>query len=179
LVGQDAAFHVPQFHEPVTSDRYAGNWPTEAFRKVGVTVKPSDWTRSKIYLAALPMVMSNQVELLDLPRLLTQLRSLERRKRRQGKDTVDAPPRQHEDVANSAYGALVLAALEGRNVVRVRKAIWGFVTRVRGNPLSHPLLAFDTLLRGQTLGGGVRRTLGLLGSPRDPPAVPDNEWHPG
>jgi len=62
LVGQDAAFHVPQFHEPVTSDRYAGNWPTEAFRKVGVTVKPSDWTRSEIYLAALPMVMSNQQE---------------------------------------------------------------------------------------------------------------------
>ena len=108
-----------------TSDRYAGSWPTEAFRKVGVTVKPSDRTRSEIYLAALPMVMSNQVELLDLPRLLTQLRSLERRKGRQGKDTVDAPPRQHEDVANSACGALVLAALEGHNVVRVRKAIWG------------------------------------------------------
>ena len=106
-----------------TSDRYAGSWPTEAFRKVGVTVKPSDRTRSEIYLAALPMVMSNQVELLDLPRLLKQLRSLERRKGRQGKDTVDAPPRQHEDVANSACGALVLAALEGRNVVRVRKAI--------------------------------------------------------
>jgi hypothetical protein len=108
-----------------TSDRYAGSWPTEAFRKVGVTVKPSDRTRSEIYLAALPMVMSNQVELLDLPRLLKQLRSLERRKGRQGKDTVDAPPRQHEDVANSACGALVLAALEGHNVVRVRKTIWG------------------------------------------------------
>ena len=108
-----------------TSDRYAGSWPTEAFRKVGVTVKPSDRTRSEIYLAALPMVMSHQVELLDLPRLLTQLRSLERRKGRQGKDTVDAPPRQHEDVANSACGALVLAALEGRNVLRVRNAIWG------------------------------------------------------
>lgn len=36
---------------------------------------------------------------------------MERRKGRQGKDTVDAPPRHHEDVANSACGALVLAGL--------------------------------------------------------------------
>ena len=25
-----------------TSDRYAGSWPTEAFRKHGITVEPSD-----------------------------------------------------------------------------------------------------------------------------------------
>jgi hypothetical protein len=94
----------------VTSDRFAGSWPVEAFRKMGITVEPSDRTRSEIYLTALPMVMSGQVELLDHPRLLKQLGSLERRKGRQGRDSVDAPPRQHEDVANSACGALVLAA---------------------------------------------------------------------
>jgi len=95
----------------VTSDRYAGSWPMEAFRRVGITVKPSERTRSEIYLAALPMVMSGHVELLDAPRLLKQLGTLERRKGRQGKDTVDAPPHHHEDVANSACGALVLAGL--------------------------------------------------------------------
>jgi hypothetical protein len=108
-----------------TSDRYAGSWPTEAFRKVGITVTPSDRTRSEIYLAALPMVMSGQVELLDLPRLLKQLGSLERRKGRQGKDSVDAPPRQHEDVANSACGALVLAGLDSRRGFVMREALWG------------------------------------------------------
>src|SRR6185369_12478258 len=108
-----------------TSDRYAGSWPTEAFRKVGIKVEPSERTRSEIYLAALPMVMSGQVELLDLPRLLKQLGSLERRKGRQGKDTVDAPPRQHEDVANSACGALVLAGLARTKEIRISKAIWG------------------------------------------------------
>lgn len=46
-----------------TSDRYAGSWPTEAFRKVGITVTPSERTRSEICLAVLPMVMSAQVEL--------------------------------------------------------------------------------------------------------------------
>jgi hypothetical protein len=95
----------------ITCDRYAGDWPVEAFRKHGITVKPSERTRSEIYLAVLPMIMSGQVELLDQPRLLKQLASLERRKGRQGKDTVDAPPRQHEDVSNAACLALTLAGL--------------------------------------------------------------------
>jgi hypothetical protein len=94
-----------------TSDRYAGSWPVDAFRKHGITLKPSERTRSEIYLAALPMIMSGQVELLDHPRLLKQLGSLERRKGRQGRDSVDAPPRQHEDLANSSAGAVVLAGL--------------------------------------------------------------------
>ena len=57
------------------------------------------------------MIMSGQVELLNHPRLAKQLASLERRKGRQGKDSVDAPPRQHEDVANAACGALALVGL--------------------------------------------------------------------
>jgi hypothetical protein len=108
-----------------TSDRYAGSWPTEAFRKVGITVTPSERTRSDIYLAALPMIMSGQVELLDLPRMLKQLGSLERRKGRQGKDSVDSPPRLHEDVANSACGALVLCVLDTMREVKARTAVWG------------------------------------------------------
>jgi len=108
-----------------TSDRYAGSWPTEAFRKVGITVTPSERTRSEIYLAALPMIMSGQVELLDHPRLLKQLASLERRKGRQGKDSVDAPPRQHEDVANSACGAICLAVLDRTHELIIHDAQWG------------------------------------------------------
>jgi hypothetical protein len=108
-----------------TSDRYAGSWPVEAFRKVGITVEPSERTRSEIYLSALPMLMSGQVELLDLPRLLKQLGSLERRRGRQGKDQVDAPPRQHEDVANAACGALVLAGLAPRSKTRMVHALTG------------------------------------------------------
>lgn len=123
-----------------TSDRYAGSWPVEAFRKVGVTVAPSERTRSEIYLAALPMVMSGQVELLDLPRLLKQLASLERRKGRQGKDTVDAPPRQHEDVANSACGALVLASASHRSAaddVRDLRALQAINATRRPSPWGH------------------------------------------
>jgi hypothetical protein len=96
------------------SDRFGGDWPTEAFRKAGnVTILPSERTRSEIYLAALPMIMSGQVELLDHERLFKQIGSLERRKGRLGKDAVDAPPgkHHHEDIANAAMGALVEVGL--------------------------------------------------------------------
>jgi hypothetical protein len=93
-----------------TSDRYAGSWPTEAFRKVGITVEPSTRTKSEIYQDCLPLVMSGTCELLDHARLLKQFGGLERRTARGGKDSIDHPPRQHDDVANAAAGALVLAA---------------------------------------------------------------------
>ena len=94
-----------------TSDRYAGSWPTEAFRKVGITVEPSTRTKSEIYQDVLPLVMSGTCELLDHARLLKQFGGLERRTARGGKDSIDHAPRQHDDVANAAAGALVLAAL--------------------------------------------------------------------
>jgi hypothetical protein len=98
-----------------TSDRYAGSWPTEAFRKVGITVEPSERTKSQIYQDCLPLVMSGTCELLDHARLLKQLGGLERRTARGGKDSIDHPPRHHDDVANAAAGALVLASAEPKN----------------------------------------------------------------
>src|SRR5690606_19991678 len=55
-----------------TSDRYAGSWPTEAFRKVGIAVEPSARTKSQIYQDCLPLIMSGACELLDHARLLKQ-----------------------------------------------------------------------------------------------------------
>lgn len=93
-----------------TSDRYAGSWPVEAFRKAGITVEPSTRTKSEIYRDVLPLIMSGTCELLDHARLLKQLGGLERRTARGGKDSIDHAPRQHDDVANAAAGALVLAS---------------------------------------------------------------------
>lgn len=101
----------------VSADRYAGDWPAEQFRKFGIDVRPSEKSRSELYLAVLPAIASRQVELLDVPRLIAQLNSLERRKGRQGRELVDAPPRKHEDVANAAAGALVLAGAPPRTAV--------------------------------------------------------------
>jgi hypothetical protein len=57
--------------------------------------------------------------LLDLSDLLRELRGLERRRGTAGRDRVDHAPGQHDDRANAAAGALVLAA--GRNATAAAK----------------------------------------------------------
>jgi hypothetical protein len=95
----------------VTGDRFAGEWVTAAFRKYGIGYEPSALDKSAIYCEALPLFAQNRVELLDIPRLLTELRLLERRPRSGGKgDIVDHPPRAYDDAANAACGALWLAS---------------------------------------------------------------------
>ncbi len=94
----------------VSGDRYAGEWPREAFRKAGITYEPSERTKSQIYTEALPLLNASRVELLDHPRLVAQLCGLERRTARGGRDSIDHAPGGHDDVANAAAGALVLAA---------------------------------------------------------------------
>ena len=94
----------------VTGDRYGGEWPREQFRKHGVEYLLSTHAKSDIYRDLLPLLNSTTITLLDHPRLLAQLGQLERRTARGGKDSIDHPPHAHDDVINSAAGALVLAA---------------------------------------------------------------------
>ena len=94
----------------VTGDHWGGEWPREQFAKHGIRYVPSDKVKSAIYLEFLPLLNSGRVELLDHPRLISQLCSLERRTSRGGKDSIDHPKGAHDDVVNSAAGALVLAA---------------------------------------------------------------------
>ena len=77
----------------VTGDRYAGEWPREQFRKLGVEYEISELDRSALYLETLPAINSGAVELLDNNRLTNQLAGLERRVGRSGKDAVDHPRR--------------------------------------------------------------------------------------
>ncbi len=93
----------------VTGDAYAGEWVPSAFRRHGIEYDRSELTRSGIYLELLPLVNGRQVQLLDDSRLVNQLANLERRRGRTGKDTVDHAPGAHDDLANSAAGAVVLA----------------------------------------------------------------------
>lgn len=94
----------------VVGDHYAGEWPREQFRKHGVDYETSDTSKSAIYLEALPLLNSGRLELLDQPRLISQLCGLERRTARGGRDSIDHAPNSHDDVCNAALGALVLAA---------------------------------------------------------------------
>ncbi len=94
----------------VTGDHYAGEWPREQFRKNGVSYDLSEKPKSAIYGDLLPLLNSGKVELLEHPRQYSQLVSLERRTGRIGKDTIDHPPKAHDDLANAACGALLLVA---------------------------------------------------------------------
>jgi len=64
----------------VIGDAYGSGWVEEAFRNLGVRYRLSDKNRSEIYLEALAAINSKQVSLLDNPKLVQQLVSLERRK---------------------------------------------------------------------------------------------------
>jgi hypothetical protein len=99
--------------QTVVGDRYGGQWPREQCAKYGVTYECSELVKSDIYREVLPMLTRGQVRLLDHPRLLGQFLGLERRVGRSGRDTIDHAPHAHDDLSNSASGALVLAAGTG------------------------------------------------------------------
>jgi hypothetical protein len=97
-----------------TGDRYAPGFVAEQFRANGIDYRYSERDRSTLYLALLPLINSGsgRVQLLDVPELLRELRGLERRRGASGRDRVSHGPGsgQHDDMANAAAGALVLAA---------------------------------------------------------------------
>ncbi len=98
----------------VTGDAYSGEWVVSAFKEEGITYKTSPIPKSAIYLEALPLFTRGEVELPDHRPLLVELAQLERRTSRSGKDSVDHPPRCHDDMANAACGALLMAARTAR-----------------------------------------------------------------
>ena len=106
-------------------DAYSGNWVKDAFASRGIqyarstsdpfskspiatTAKP----RSQLYLELLPRLMSQEIELLDDPKLIAQLCALERKTRSGGRDSVDHPPGEnsHDDMSNVVAGCCVVAA---------------------------------------------------------------------
>ena len=93
----------------VTGDRFGGEWTREKFRQKGVEYRFSKKSKNDLYRDVLPLINSKQVELLDHPRLITQLVTLERRTSRSGRDSIDHPPGAHDDLVNAAAGALVLS----------------------------------------------------------------------
>jgi hypothetical protein len=95
----------------VAGDKYAAGFVIEAFAKNGLTYRYSVDDRSEIYLNALPLLTSGRARLLDSDRMLAQFCALERRTATSGRDRVDHPRDQHDDLANAVAGALVRAAV--------------------------------------------------------------------
>jgi hypothetical protein len=94
----------------VTGDNWGGEYLRQPFRAGGVDYDVSKIVVNDIYRDSLPMLNSGKVELLDLPKQSTQLVNLIRITSRTGNDTITHPKNQHDDLANAACGALLLAA---------------------------------------------------------------------
>lgn len=93
----------------VTGDRYAGEFPREAFRSHGVEYRLAELDRSRLYLELVPRVNAGEVEIPDDAKLLRELRGLERRRGTAGRDRVDHHAGAHDDRANALAGAVHLA----------------------------------------------------------------------
>ena len=94
----------------VYGDKWGGEFVRERFEKLGVNYNVCEKPKSDLYKELLPLINSRRVELLDLPRLSSQLVGLERRTARGGRDSIDHTQGGHDDVANCVAGALVLGA---------------------------------------------------------------------
>ena len=109
----------------VAGDRYGGEWPREQFRKNGVDYEPADKPKSALYQELLPLLNGGAVDLLDHDKLVSQLCGLERRTARGGRDSIDHPPGQHDDVANAVAGALLLAQADAGSLARLADFLVG------------------------------------------------------
>jgi hypothetical protein len=122
----------------ITGDAYGGEWPREQFRKHGINYEVSEKNRSQLYLGLIPAVSSKRVELLDHRALINELRRLERRRGRSGKDSIDRPAQLSDDIANSVAGVVSL---------------------VIAKPLFNPK-AFPIGVGSQTFGNAIAREFG-------------------
>jgi hypothetical protein len=93
----------------VTGDRYAGEWPREAFSLHGITYEPSEYNKSEIYQDFLARLNGREAALLDHSAMKRQFLALERRTARGGRDSIDHGPGGHDDICNAVAGCLTLA----------------------------------------------------------------------
>jgi len=93
----------------VVGDRYGAEWVRQAFREAGLRYYESPWPKSDAYRELEPLLIAEQLELLDHVELLRELRCLERRLRPGDRVTIDHPSGAHDDYANALALATTMA----------------------------------------------------------------------
>jgi hypothetical protein len=92
----------------VTGDAYSAEWVEGAFRDGGIRYERCEKPKSALYLEAQTLFARGGISLPDHAVLLRELRLLERRTHRSGKDTVDHGLHGHDDHANAVLGCAAL-----------------------------------------------------------------------
>jgi hypothetical protein len=103
----------------VVGDNYSAEWVSRAFGGCGLIYERADLPRSGLYVEGLPLFMRSLVSIPDHAPLLRELRLLERRVSRLGRDTIDHGRNGSDDHANAVFGMLRCAT---RPVSRLRWA---------------------------------------------------------
>jgi hypothetical protein len=107
----------------VTGDNYGAEWVADAWRSQGLVYERSDMPASQLYQEAVPLFTREEISIPDHPQLIRELRLLERRTSRMGKDAITHPPGGHDDFANSLAGCARIATVRGPSC---------FVSTIRG-----------------------------------------------
>ena len=90
----------------VIGDNYSAAWAETAFTKARIRYQRSELNKSQLYLEALPHFMRCAISIPEHPKLLRELRLLERRTSRMGKDIIDHGRNGSDDHANALAGVL-------------------------------------------------------------------------
>ena len=92
----------------IVGDNYAGEWVSRAFETAGVEYRRCEHPKSVLYLDGLSTFTRGQIGIPDYAPLIRELRLLERRVSRSGKDSVDHPVGGSDDHANVLFGVIWL-----------------------------------------------------------------------
>jgi hypothetical protein len=93
----------------ITADNFSGEWAASAVREAGLEFRRCELPKSALYLEGLSRFTRGQIRIPNHAALLRELRLLERRTARSGRDTVDHPAHGgHDDHCNVVFGAMWL-----------------------------------------------------------------------
>lgn len=103
-------FKSYNIHQELQGDKFASGYVRHKFVDAGFRFKEQEKQKRKtdIYLQAISMFADGAVELLDDEVANTQLKALERKRGRDGKDRVDHARDKHDDRANVICGLVVM-----------------------------------------------------------------------
>jgi hypothetical protein len=109
------------FHcSTIVGDRFSGQWVRQSFARRGVSYVVADRTRSEFYVEMLGPLNQERCDLPRNPTLIRELKGLERRTTKAGKDEVNHGPNsnQHDDFANACAILLVTMARPAKRLAR-------------------------------------------------------------
>jgi hypothetical protein len=132
----------------VVGDKWAGMWPRERLGLHDVTYSPSAKPKSDHYRDLLPILNGGRIELLDHPKAIAQICSLERRTARGGKDQIDHPPGpgHHDDIVN-------VLAIAATGIIAAPKPMFFAPPDMSGVRPSHWVTPYDVSNGGGPLSG--------------------------